>query len=147
MLGVGQGGTNYIFNSVLGNDVLLGTVFIGENSLSNTGKFFQTFQYDTADNIGYVYIRYFQTTGPVTGMVYWGQSAVVNLVPTNFGVVTIDIAPNNSLVADHHDNFVVIPEPGSASLIILAGGLVFGARLASKRAKRKSGSHRTEEQG
>ena len=136
---VTYGTTNYIANSAQGNDIVLGTVFIGDNSFANTGKFFQTFQYDTTQNVGYVYVRYFQTTGSdITGMVHYGQSDVFNLNPTNFGVVSIDAASLSSLVASNFDNFVVIPEPGTAQLLFLAGGMLFAARMTRKRAKKRA---------
>lgn len=130
--------TNFIANSTQGDDILLGYAYIGQNSFANTGKFFRSFQYDS-DQIGSVYIRYFQATGPglPTGMVYWGQSAVSNLVPTNFGVVSIDVAPNSSLVASNFNNMVVIPEPGTAHLMFVTGGLLLAFRMSQKRQRRK----------
>lgn len=131
-------GTNYLALSTLGDDMILGYVYIGENTFANTGRFFQTFQYNSTNDIGYVYIRYFQTPGPVTGMVYWGQSDVYNLNPTNYGVVTIDAAPLESLVASNYNNFVVIPEPSTAALLALAGGMVYVLRRSRRRSARLS---------
>lgn len=128
------GGTNVLANTTQGDDIILGTVYIGDNSFANTGKFFTTVQYNPT-NVGYVYIRYFQTTGPLTGMIYWGQSGVANLSPTNFGVVTVDAAPIVSLVATNLNNFVIIPEPNTAHLLFLATA----GMLAALRMRRKGG--------
>lgn len=132
------GATNYIANSTVGDDILLGYAYIGQNSLANDGKFFRTFQYDS-DQVGSVYIRYFQSTGPgfPTGMVYWGQSGVSNLVPTNFGVVSIDLAPDSSLIASNFNNFVVIPEPDTAHLMFITGGLLIAFRMSQRQQQRK----------
>lgn len=128
------GSTNYQATSTIGDDLFIGYVFIGDNTFANTGKFFKTFQYDTTNNIGYVYIRYFQTTGPLTGMIHWGQSGVYNLSPTNFGTVTVDVAPLQSLVATNYNNFVVIPEPSTAGLFLVAGAVLLAVRRTRGRA-------------
>ena len=131
------GGTNLLATTTRNDDVILGTVFIGDNSFANTGKFFTTVSYDTSQNLGYVYIRYFQTQGPITGGVWWGESPVTNLIPTNFGVVTIDEAPNSSLLATNFNNFVVIPEPATGQLLFLAGGLLFALKMSKNGANKK----------
>ena len=127
------GGTNYLATSVQGNDTIHGYVYIGDNSYVNTGMFFQTVSYDTTNNVGYVYIRYFQSTSVPDGMTYWGQSDVYNLSPTNFGVVSIDVNPGDNLVANLYDNFVVIPEPGTAVMFLMAGGLLFSVRRVQRK--------------
>lgn len=129
--------TNYIANTTIGDDVILGTVFIGDNHFANTGKFFTTVQYDTGQNLGYVYIRYFQTTGELSGGIWWGESPVTNLIPTNFGVVNIDAAPNASLLATNFNTFAVIPEPATAQLMVLAGVFIFAFRRAQLGMKKK----------
>jgi hypothetical protein len=130
------GGTNYVADWAIGDDIILGYVFIGDNSFANTGKFFSTFQYDSTQ-VGYVYIRYFETTGPLTGMIYWGQSDVINLNPTNFGVVTIDVSPGSSLIASNYSNFVVIPEPSTGPLIFMTGGLLLAWQFSRNRRRSK----------
>ena len=137
--------TNYIAMSAQGDDIILGYVFIGDNSFANTGKFFSTFQYDSSQ-IGYVYIRYFETTGLPEGMVYWGQSGVTNLGPTNFGVVTIDVSPNSSLIASNFNSFVVIPEPSTGPLIFMTGGILLALRFSRnrRRGKQKPATPRLE---
>lgn len=128
--------TNYLAQSTLGDDIILGCVFIGDNSFANTGKFFSTFQYDSSQ-IGYVYIRYFESKGPLEGMIYWGQSEVTNLGPTNFGVVTIDVSPNSSLIASNFNNFVAIPEPSTGPLIFMTAGILIALRFSRTRRRGK----------
>lgn len=136
------GGSNYLATTTHGDDVVLGFVFIGDNSFANTGKFFTTVQYDTAQNLGYVYIRYFQTTGALSGGIWWGESPVTNLIPTNFGVVNIDASPGGVLLATNFNTFAVIPEPATGQLLILAGGLLYALRMARNgRTKRRPGVH------
>lgn len=133
------GGSNLLANTTLNDDTILGYVYIGDNSFANTGKFFTTVSFNTTQNLAYVYIRYFQTTGPITGGVWWGESPVTNLIPTNFGVVTIDAAPNSSLIATNFNTFVVIPEPATGQLLFLSGGLLLALRMSKKSAKKKNG--------
>lgn len=116
------GGTNYIAQSVQGDDVILGTV-----RLDSLGQFLTTVQYDS-DNVQYVYIRFFDSTNdPVQGYVYWGTSAVYHLGVT-LGVSTVVFDPTTNLVASNRNNFIIIPEPSSAGLYLLAAGMFMALR-------------------
>lgn len=115
--------TDLIPNSVTGDDVILGIVQIGQDVISN-GTFFTTVQYDSLE-VSYVYIRFFDTTNyNITGMLYWGTSAVVQLGVT-LGVSTVQFDPGGSLVATDYNNFVVIPKPTTGNLIVLVAGMIW----------------------
>lgn len=128
------GGTNFIADSTTGDDVILGRVQINLDNYSN-GTFFTTVQYDS-DQVKYVYIRFFDfTNDPVTGMVWWGTSTIFQLGVT-LGVSTVAFDNNGQLAATNYNNFVVIPEPNTANLIVLVAGMIWAMRATM----RKSGS-------
>lgn len=135
----GSPATNYIAGTTTGDDVFLGTVRIGDNVDSN-GTFFVVVEFDS-DLVKYVYLRFFdwQDNEPVTGMVYWGQSSNFFIGNPTLGVSVVDFnqdAPN-SLIASNQNNFVVIPEPGTANLLILVAGMAWAMRTSMRRAGAK----------
>ena len=130
-------GTNYVGNSVTGDDVVLGIVQINMDAYSN-GTFFTTVQYNS-DEVNYVYIRFFETAGALTGMLNWGTSAVYGLGITA-GVSTVDFGFNQ---ATETDNFVVIPEPTTGNLIVLVTGMLW----AMRRGARGGGPEKQERKG
>ncbi len=115
-------------NTVQGDDVILATVWIGDNVDPTTGMFQITFQYE-ASLANFVYIRFFNTTNdPVTGFVYYGVSGIQTIPPPSFGVESVVFDPTTNLVTSVATNFVVIPEPGTANLIVLMAGMAWAMR-------------------
>jgi len=133
----GHNYTNLIAASTTGDDVILGSVRIGDNNTSN-GTFTTTVQYNP-DEIQYVYIRFFEWTNAeaVTGLVWWGTSSIFELVPT-LGVARVDFNPAQTLQSQQINNFVVIPEPGTGNLMILFLGMLGGIRARMKRQQREA---------
>ena len=130
------GGTNFIANSTTGDDIILGIVQI--DSSLGAGTFATTVQYDSS-LINYVYIRFFDTNGPLTGMLYWGTSTVFELGVT-LGVSTVQFDQNDQLVATNFNNFVIIPEPSTANLLLLVGGMIWAMRASMGRKKKTNGA-------
>jgi hypothetical protein len=127
-------GTNLIAASVTGDDVILGTARIGDNVSSN-GTFYVTVPYESTA-VNYVYIRFFDFTNiPVTGLVYWGTSSNFFIGAPTLGVSTVNFNQNapSSLVTTNYNNFVVIPEPSSANLLVLVAGMAWAMRASMKR--------------
>lgn len=125
------GGTNFIADATTGDDVILGAVQINLDNYSN-GTFFTTVQYDS-DQVKYVYIRFFDFTNqPITGMVYWGTSTIFQLGVT-LGVSTVAFDQGGQLNATNYNNFVVIPEPNTANLIMLVAGMIWAMRATMRR--------------
>ncbi len=120
-------GTNYLGDTVTGDDVILGIVRLNMDSYSN-GTFYTAVRYDS-DEVNYVYIRFFDTVGALTGMLDWGQSAVYELGITA-GVSTVDFGNNQTT---ERDNFVVIPEPTTGNLIVLVAGMLWAMRAKQRR--------------
>lgn len=124
-------GTNYIADSTTADDVILGRVQINLDNYSN-GTFFTTVQYNS-DEVKYVYIRFFDTNSqPITGMVYWGTSTIFQLGVT-LGVSTVAFDNNGQLQATNYNNFVVIPEPNTANLIVLVAGMIWAMRATMRK--------------
>lgn len=129
-----QFGPYYDAYTTTGDDVILGIVQI--DSSLGPGTFATTVQYDSA-TINYAYIRFFDTTSNlIAGPVYWGTSSVFALGVT-LGVSTVQFDDNNQLVATNYNTFVVIPEPGTANLLLLVGGMIWAMRSSMGRKKKK----------
>jgi len=124
------GGTNLIANSVTGDDVILLAIQIPYNVGTNSGTFFATTQYES-DDINYVYIRFFDTVGPLTGMLWWGTSSMFQLGIT-LGVSTVQFDQLEQLSVTNYNNFVVIPEPSTLQLFVLVGGVICAVRFRPK---------------
>ena len=132
---MGTLGTNFIAGSVTGDDVILGVVQIGDGAIPNSGMFFSTVKYDS-DEINYVYIRFFNTTGPLTGSIWWGTSAIFQLGIT-LGVSTVVFDQGTNLITNNEDNFVIIPEPNTIHLFILVAGMFWAMRVRMRRMDEK----------
>jgi hypothetical protein len=134
-------GTNLIADSVTGDDVIIAIVQI--NSMFGPGTFGHVVQYDSSI-INYVYIRFFEYTNwPISGMMYWGTSAVFQLGIT-LGVATVQFDPGGSLSATNYNSFVAIPEPSTANLLLLVGGMIWAMRASMKRRKVEQESEEKE---
>lgn len=127
-------GTNFIANSTTGDDIILGVVQI--DSTFGPGTFATTVQYDST-LVSQVYIRFFDTNGPLTGMLYWGTSSLFDLGVT-LGVSTVQFDPDDQLVATNYNHFVVIPEPSTANLLLLVGGMIWAMRASIQRKKEEA---------
>ena len=129
-------GTNLIAYSTTGDDVILGYATIG--GTGSNGTFFTTVQYDDTF-VNYVYIRFFDFTNDpydIQGMVYWGQSSNFFLGPPTLGVSTVNFNPDATLVTSNYNNFIAVPEPNTANLLVLVAGMGWAMR-ASMKGRRK----------
>jgi len=128
------GGTNLIADSTLGDDVFLGWVYIGEPAYFGSNGTFYTANQITFDEsvINYLYLRFFDTTEWPEGYLAWGTSDVYGFTSA-FGQVTVDFVGN--YVANMTNNFVIIPEPSTAHLMLLFLGLVAGMHSSFRRSK------------
>jgi len=131
-------GDSLIANSTQGDDVYLGFVRIDQPSyLGSNGTFYtaNVISFDDAV-INYLYIRFFDTNAyPVMGSnIPWGVSDVYGYT-SQFGKAEVDFVGNYMTVLTN--NFVIIPEPGTANLFFLFIGLVAGMHAAMKKSERK----------
>ncbi|MFH0907498.1 MAG: hypothetical protein V1929_01885 [bacterium] len=129
----GYGDTNLVAGSFNNDDYLLATVRIGDGVLpDDDGMFFISIIYDSTIT-AYAYIRFFDTMGdPVTGLVYYGVSDMIEIPPGAMGPADVQFDPGGNLVTDLRTNFVVIPEPGTANLIMLVAGMACAMRASVK---------------
>lgn len=123
----------YIAGSVTGDDVILGITQITSGPEAfGAGTFLTSLEYDSGV-INYVYIRVFDTTGPLTGEICWGESDMFEPDPI-FGVAAVDFGTVN---VTNTDTFYIIPEPTTANLIVLVGGMIWAMKASIGRKKKK----------
>jgi hypothetical protein len=136
--------TNYIANSVTGDDIIIGVTTVYAADLNSNGTFYAgEYYYDDA-LVDYLYIRFFDSPGPqITGMVNWAISEP----PTNVGDIadccglsTIEVDFIGNIAATNYNNFVVIPEPSTVNLVVMCGGMLSALGAFRRRGKRASPS-------
>lgn len=124
-------GTNYLADSVTGDDVFVGMVTIGSGSSSNGTFATADYQFD-ADEVNYLYIRFFDSVDqPPVGQVDWGQSPTFVADDQGYGLLILDFQGNYSTT--NTSNFAVVPEPGTAPMFLLLGVMAFAFRMAAAR--------------
>lgn len=130
--------------STQGDDVYLGMVRIGQpywhddddNPVPGTFLSYLQISWDNEElPIEYLYIRFFNATDFTPGPVFWGTSLVFQF-NVNFTVVTQDFI--GGYVASLSNNIMAVPEPATAHLLLLFGGLVVGLGAGMKK-RRESG--------
>lgn len=126
-----------------GDDTLIATITIQSSILASNGTFYTGDFYFESDEVRYMYIRFFDTTGALAGDIAWGESPVLNAEHDQFGGIFMDFVGGYS--ADTHDNFVVIPEPGTLNLLLVWVSMVAAMRnhLRRERDKKKPARKQT----
>lgn len=136
---IGMQGTN-VTGQTTGDDVILATITIQSSELGSNGTFFAGDIYFESDEIQYMYIRFYDSTGPLTGLVYWGESVISNATHHQFGVLEMDFVGNYVATNPGNFNFTAIPEPGTLNFILMWSGMVAAMRASMKREKKKGQS-------
>ena len=109
--------------------MIVGYVRINSNQKGSNGTFITASFTYCSDDISHFYIRFFDTDGDhIVGFLDWGESAIITANPI-FGVAFVDFAPTGPLNATNYDYFI-IPEPSTAHLVLLFGGLILGMRAS-----------------
>ena len=124
--------TGIIANSTLGDDVYIGQVRVDQSAFLVGGTFYAGPFFFNSDIVNYLYIRIFDTNGVPQGYVNWTVSDVYS--GTDYDpvapVVYIDFDPTGShLSTTNYSYFYVVPEPGTAQLLMLTAGLMYGFRM------------------
>ena len=131
--------TGLIANSTQGDDVFIGVVRV-DSAMGVGGTFYAGPFYFDSDLVNYLYIRIFDTNGVPQGYVNWAVSDVY--AGTNYDPVTpvvyIDFNPDDNISTTNYDYFYVVPEPGTAQLLMLTASLAYGFRMCFVK-KRGSG--------
>jgi len=127
-------GGGLIAESTQNDDVFLGWVQIGQPSYFGSNGTFYTANQITFDDtlINFLYIRFFDTTEWPEGELAWGTSTVFGAT-SSFGKVEVDFIGN--YVTSMTNNFVIIPEPSTAHLMLLFVGLVAGMHASFRKNK------------
>lgn len=140
--GMVEFGGAFIADSTQGDDLLvarikLDSATIGDSADSGTHLQVVSATYDPATfTPNFVYLRFFNTLiEPPSGEdIPWGETSVIALEPF-FGMSLATFS--NKYETTNTSNFVVIPEPGTLNLILLAGGLLYGLYFRQRVAKQK----------
>ena len=126
-----EGPTGYVGHSTLGDDIYIGMVRV-DSAMGVGGTFYAGPFYFDSDLVNYLYIRIFDTNGIPLGYVNWTVSDVY--AGTNYDPVTpvvyVDFNPTDShLSTTNYNYFYIVPEPGTAQLLMLTAGLMYGFRM------------------
>jgi hypothetical protein len=134
----GSPATNFVAGSVSGDDVIVGVTAVYAADLNSNGTFYAGDYYYDDDLVDYLYIRFFDSPAPITGMVNWGTSPMTNVgdIFDCCGLSVIEVDFIGNLAATNYNNFVVIPEPSTMNLLFLGGGLFSALGVYRRRAKR-----------
>jgi hypothetical protein len=127
-------GGGLIADSTTGGDLLLATLRIDQD-----GIFFpQSAGIYDSSIYTHVYLRFFDYQGsePVEGTNFWGTTEAVLISTTPFGIAFADFAGGDA--ATNENVFVVIPEPGTMGLLLMAGGIFASLGFCSRRRFRNS---------
>ncbi|HMP75883.1 MAG TPA: hypothetical protein PKE12_06270 [Kiritimatiellia bacterium] len=126
--------------SPTGDDVILATIVIDSTTLGIDGTFYVSNIYYNNDDIKHMYIRFYDTTGPLTGLVYWGESPIQNVEYDAFGAIFVDFVGGYSTT--NQDNFVVIPEPNTMNYFLMWASMLGALRSSMRREARKKTKER-----
>ena len=125
-------GTNLIATGTTGDDEIVGTVTINSSDLGSNGTFFSAdFTFDS-ENISFLYLRAFDSLGPLAGLIDWSFSDILPATNFHFGVLEVDFV--GDFRTTNNNNFLV-PEPGSGSLLLVFMSLLFGMRYSMRSRK------------
>lgn len=118
-----------------GDDLLIATITIQSASLGSNGTFFVGDYYYNSDEVNYMYLRFYDSPGPLIGEIAWGQSPITNAGHDQFGVIEMNFI--GGYMTDTTDDFVVIPEPGTLNLLLVWATMVGAMRSSLKREQAK----------
>lgn len=127
-------GTNLVANPVP-DDILLATITIDSTALASNGTFFVNNVFFQSDQVNYIYIRFFDTTGPLTGQIAWGESPLFSATNHQFGSLELDFI--GDYAATNINNFGVIPEPGTGNLMLVWLGMIAAMRASIRGSRKK----------
>jgi len=129
-------GTNVIATTT-GDDIIIGTVLIDSTLWGSNGTFYSGDFYFDNTVVDYMYIRFFDTTYPVLGFTNWGVSGISTVADDG---VMFFMDFGGGFAAVSNNNFVQIPEPSTASLLLLFAALLCGVRAGIARTPDEKGS-------
>lgn len=134
-----EAGGGYTGNPT-GDDVILATIVIDSTLLGIPGTFYASGIFYDNDDIKHAYIRFYNTPGPLEGLIWWGESPIQNIEYDAFGAIFVDFIGGYSTT--NENTFVVIPEPNTLNLFLMWAGMLGTLRSSIKREARKKTKER-----
>lgn len=129
-------GDSFIADSTTGDDVIIAELILDSSTTGTPGTMFVSIPnaFDS-DDIDFLYLRFFdfQDPPPVAGTnIPWGTTSPTNYTVA-FGLAFYD---TEGAQVSATNNFIVIPEPGTLHLFVVAG-LLFALFFARREPKQK----------
>ena len=128
-------GVSNVTGQVTGDDIILASITINSADLGSNGTFYVSNIYYDSDDINYMYLRFYDSQGPLTGLIYWGESPVTNVEYDAFGSILVDFTGGYSTT--NSNVFVAIPEPNTLNFIIMWAGMIAAIRSTRRREARQ----------
>lgn len=128
-------GANYTFQTT-GDDIILATITIDSSQLGSNGTFYVGNIYYESDDVKNMYVRFYDTAGPMTGMIHWGESPMTDVEYDAHGSIVVDFIGGYSTT--NTGTFVIIPEPSTINLTIVCFGMLAAIRGSLREDKRKA---------
>lgn len=123
-----------------GDDVILATIVIDSTLLGIDGTFYASGIYYNNDDIKHAFIRFYNSPGPLEGLIWWGESPIQNIEYDAFGAIFVDFVGGYSTT--NQNNFVVIPEPNTLNYFLMWAGMLGALRSSMRREARKKTKER-----
>lgn len=123
-------GTNLTPNQAAAGETIIGTVTIDSTELGSNGTFYSAeFTFESTE-VNYLYLRVFDSPGPLTGMINYAFSDVFT-ADDDFSTDFQDFG--GGFATTNFANFVIIPEPGTAHMLLVFLALALGMRSAMRK--------------
>lgn len=142
---MGSSGGGYL-GTTTGDDLIIATITIDSSQLGSNGTFYVGNLYYESDDVNYMYLRFFDSTGPLTGLISWGESPVTNVEYDAFGSIVVEFSGGYGTT--NTDTFTIIPEPNTLSLVMVWSGMLAALKSTMRRREqeKKKGPQHTQQQ-
>ncbi len=123
-----------------GDDIIIATIVIDSTTLGSNGTFYVSGIFYDNDDVKHMYIRFYDSPGPLEGDIYWGESPIQNVEYDAFGSIFVDFVGGYS--ATNLNTFVAVPEPNTLNYFLMWAGMLGALRASMKREARKKTKER-----
>ncbi len=118
-----------------GDDIIIATITINSTQLGSNGTFYVGNLYYESDDINYMYLRFFDSTGPLTGLISWGEAPITNVEYDAFGSILVEFTGGYGTT--NTGTFTIIPEPNTLNLLMVWTGMIAALKSSMRKEARK----------